>query len=182
MHFKARVHDGALADERPAGEPAQVQRAVRRSRAPAVVDATVDAFEGCARPAREIRRSGARHLDVWLERFEASATRARRDGAVAPKPAPRRARSCSRSRRRHGVRESIKSKSMVSEESGLERRARGCRAWSWSRPTSASTSSSSRDEPPSHIIAPGGPQVEGRGRRSLRARSTASRARPTSTS
>lgn len=101
----------------------ELQRNLKRTRGrnaasrAAAVAAFTD-FDAVRTRATEIRASVLRDLDVWLERFEQKAAEAgatvlwARDGDEA-------CRLIIDIARRHGVRTVVKSKSMVSEEAGL---------------------------------------------------------------
>ena len=151
MHFKSRA-SGALADER-------LQLVLRRfgagfaeKRAEARAAYGVEAFEELRAASAAIRDRALASLDAWLLRFEAEA--ARRGTQVLWAETAGEVRElvldiC----RRHGLAKAIKSKSMVSEESGLNE------ALEAGGVTPVETDLGEyiiqlAKEPPSHIIAP----------------------------
>ena len=115
MHFKARASD-KLADALLQGNLRKAKSKFVDMRAAVITE--LDDFEATREAARDLRDRTLKDLDLWLERFEQEATRRgatvlwARDGAEA----------CQRVidiARRHGVRKAAKSKSMLSEEAGL---------------------------------------------------------------
>jgi L-lactate dehydrogenase complex protein LldF len=89
-----------------------------RLRADAVAAYGAEAFEELREAARAIRDRGLANLNAWLLQFEAEATR--RGATVLFAETAEEARDlvldiC----RRHGIRKAVKSKSMLSEEAGL---------------------------------------------------------------
>src|SRR5258706_4858335 len=152
MHFKARSGE-ALAD-------ATLQANLRKFqstgftalRAKAVAEFGPELFETLRAEGAAIRDRSLASLDAWLERFEAEAVR--RGATVFF--AETRAEACElliEICRRHGVRKAIKSKSMLSEEAGVNEalEANGI--------TPIETDLGEyilqlAGEPPSHIIAP----------------------------
>src|SRR2546427_8651922 len=118
MHFKARS-SVAIAD-------ASFQANLRKFqttgftalRAKAVAEFGPELFEALRAEGAAIRDRSIGSLDAWLERFEAEAVR--RGATVLF--AETRAEACELLIdicRRHGVRKAIKSKSMLSEEAGV---------------------------------------------------------------
>ncbi|HYS75983.1 MAG TPA: LUD domain-containing protein, partial [Burkholderiales bacterium] len=152
MHFKARSGE-ALAD-------ATLQANLRKFqstgftalRAKAVAEFGAQLFEALRGEGAAIRDRSLASLDAWLERFEAEAVR--RGATVLF--AETRAEACEllvETCRRHGVRKAIKSKSMLSEEAGLNE------ALAANGITPIETDLGEyilqlAGEPPSHIIAP----------------------------
>src|SRR2546428_186343 len=152
MHFKARL-SVALAD-------ATLQANLRKFqstgftalRAKAVAEFGPELFEALRGEGAAIRDRSLAHLDAWLERFEAEAVR--RGATVLF--AETRAEACELLIdicRRHGVRKAIKSKSMLSEEAGVNE------ALAANGITPIETDLGEyilqlAGEPPSHIIAP----------------------------
>ena len=114
MHFKARA-SAAAADRALQAKLATAKGLFveRRKRAVADID-----LEATREAAKAIRDTCIADLDLWLERFEQEATRRggqvlwARDGAEI-------CRLVTEIARRHGVKKAIKSKSMLSEEAGL---------------------------------------------------------------
>src|SRR5437867_2120483 len=152
MHFKARS-SVALAD-------ATLQANLRKFqstgftalRAKAVAEFGPELFEALRGEGAAVRDRSLAHLDAWLERFEAEAVR--RGAKVFF--AETRAEACELLIdicRRHGVRKAIKSKSMLSEEAGVNE------ALAANGITPIETDLGEyilqlAGEPPSHIIAP----------------------------
>jgi L-lactate dehydrogenase complex protein LldF len=135
----------------------QLQTALRRLQS-RFVEARARALAGLDRAAAirdaaaEIRASVLRELDVYLERFEANAS-AR--GAVVywARDAGEANALVAQIAARHGVRTAVKSKSMVTEECGLNAalaRA-GVRVWETDL---GEYILQLANEPPSHIVAP----------------------------
>lgn len=152
MHFKARA-GAAIAD-------ATLQSNLRKFgasgftalRAKAVAEFGAEAFETLRSAGAEIRDRAVANLDAWIERFEAEAVRR---GATVLYAETREEASgllveiC----RRHGVEKAIKSKSMLSEEAGVND------ALEANGVTPVETDLGEyilqlAGEPPSHIIAP----------------------------
>ncbi len=112
----------------------------------------IDAFEGLRDAAASIRRRVVGNLDSWLERFEAEASRR---GTVVLW-AERSEDVCAHVLeicRRHGVKKAIKSKSMLSEEAGLNEALEAAGV----QPVETDLGEyiiQMAKEPPSHIIAP----------------------------
>jgi len=117
MHFKARA-GSALADVRLQAALKRFGGGFAEKRAAAREAYGVEAFEALRTASAAIRDRGLEQLDAWLLRFEAEATRRGTEVRWAESAADIRAHVleiCAR----HGVRKAIKSKSMVSEEAGL---------------------------------------------------------------
>src|SRR5438270_13063873 len=117
MHFKRKaheqLHDALLQENLLRMKPKFVGKRAESIR-------ELDDFEGTREAGRAIRQRALDNLDVWLEIFERNAT-AR--GAIvlwAETPEEINAHVLDIARR-HGVTKIIKSKSMVSEESELDR-------------------------------------------------------------
>jgi L-lactate dehydrogenase complex protein LldF len=150
MHFKQRAHDN-MGD-------AQLQRNLRKIQGKFVAKRReslleLDDFEGTREAARAIRQRALDDLDVWLGIFERNAT-AR--GAVvlwAETPAEINAHVLDIARR-HGVRKIIKSKSMVSEESELDRAVEKAGLQVVETDLGEYILQINDYEPPSHIIGP----------------------------
>jgi len=151
MHFQ-RNAARALAD-------APLQDILRRfgtglaeKRAKARLAYGIDAFEGLRDAAAGIRRRVVGNLDGWLERFEAEASRR---GTVVLW-AERSEDVCAHVLeicRRHDVKKAIKSKSMLSEEAGLNEALEAAGV----QPVETDLGEyiiQMAKEPPSHIIAP----------------------------
>jgi L-lactate dehydrogenase complex protein LldF len=152
MHFRRRAHD-ALAD---ATLQANLQKfgsaGLALLRAKAVEAYGRDAFERLREAGAEIRDRALAHLDTLIERFEREATR--RGATVLFARSGEEAKDlvleiC----RRHGLSKAVKSKSMLSEEAGLNE------ALAAAGVTPVETDLGEyiiqlAEEPPSHIIAP----------------------------
>ena len=116
MHFKERAQ-ASLHD-------AQLQKSLRKfqgkfvpARRTAIVE--LDDFEGTREAGRAIRQRVLDDLDVWLSIFEDNAQARGATVLYAQTPAEINALVLEIAHR-HGVAKIIKSKSMVSEESGLD--------------------------------------------------------------
>jgi len=117
MHFKARA-GGALADVRLQGALKRFGSGFAEKRAVARAAYGVEAFEALRSASAAIRDRGLEQLDGWLLRFEAEATRNGTELHWAESVDEVRAlvlEICAR----YGLKKAIKSKSMVSEEAGL---------------------------------------------------------------
>src|SRR5512141_2226584 len=150
MHFKERAH----ANLHDAQLQANLQKfrgkfvALRRA---AITE--LDDFEGTRDAAKAIRDRALENLDVWLEMFERNA--AARGGTVlfAETPADVKA-LVTELAGRHGVRKIIKSKSMVSEESGLDQAIEAAGMTVVETDLGEYILQINDYEPPSHIIGP----------------------------
>ena len=150
MHFKQRAHD-SLHD-------AQLQSSLRKfqgkfvpARRAAIVE--LDDFEGTRDAARAIRQRALDDLDVWLSIFEESARARGATVLYAQTPAEINALVLDIARR-HGVRKIIKSKSMVSEESGLDHAIEAAGLSVVETDLGEYILQINDYEPPSHIIGP----------------------------
>jgi len=117
MHFQARA-GRALADVRLQGVLKRFGSGFADKRDAARAAYGVDAFEELRTASAAIRDRGLEHLDSWLLRFEAEATRRGTEVRWAESAEDIRAQVleiCAQ----HGLKKAIKSKSMVSEEAGL---------------------------------------------------------------
>ena len=118
MHFKAKSGE-ALADATLQANLRQFQSTgFTALRAKAVAEFGPGLFEALRGEGAAIRDRSLESLDAWLERFEAEAVR--RGATVLF--AETRTEACEllvEICRRHGVRKAIKSKSMLSEEAGV---------------------------------------------------------------
>jgi len=151
MQFKARAH-GALADVRLQSVLKRFGSGFADKRAAAREAYGVEAFEELRRASEAIRNRGLANLDAWLLRFEEEATR-RGVKVLWAKDAEEIRRHVLEICARHGVKKAIKSKSMVSEEAGLNEalEANGV------IPVETDLGEyiiQLAKEPPSHIIAP----------------------------
>ncbi|SMB24218.1 putative oxidoreductase subunit with NAD(P)-binding domain and ferridoxin-like domain [Sterolibacterium denitrificans] len=150
VHFKARVA-GKLAD-------AGLQRNLRRTRGKFVdkrarAVAELDDFEALRNAAQGVRDRVLADLDLWLERFEAEATRRgatvlwARDGAEV-------CRLTVEIAQRHGVDKAVKSKSMLSEEAALNQALAAAGIQPMETDLGEYILQINGNEPPSHIVAP----------------------------
>ncbi len=117
MHFKARAGN-ALADVRLQSALKRFGSGFAEKRAAARVAYGVESFETLRTASAAIRDRGLEQLDSWLLRFEAEATRSGTEVHWAESADEVRARVleiCAR----YGLKKAIKSKSMLSEEAGL---------------------------------------------------------------
>ena len=151
MHFKARAGN-ALADARLQANLRRFGSGFAEKRAAARAAYGAEAFETLRTACAEIRDRSIETLDGWLLRFEAEATRRGTRVLWAETTAEVRElvlEIC----RHHGVKKAIKSKSMVSEEAGLNDALEAAGV------TPVETDLGEyiiqlAGEPPSHIIAP----------------------------
>ncbi len=150
MHFKARAGQ-KLADRRLQQNLKKLSTKFVSGRAAAI--AALDDFEGIRDSAVSRRNSALHRLDVWLERFEAEARR--RGTEVLWAQSPREAAELIvQIARRHGCRQAIKSKSMVSEEIGLNAALEAAAVQVTETDLGEYILQINDGEPPSHIIAP----------------------------
>ena len=151
MHFKERAHESL--------DDAQLQRNLQKfhgkfvaKRREAMIE--LDDFEGTRDAARAIRQRALDNLDTWLEIFEANATARGATVLWAETPA-----DVNRLRARHRQRATacakiIKSKSMVSEESALDRAIEAAGLKVVETDLGEYILQINDYEPPSHIIGP----------------------------
>src|SRR5208282_5526388 len=117
MHFKQRAHAN-LANVQLQDNLQKIKGKFVAKRRDALIE--LDDFEATREAGRAIRQRALDDLDVWLEIFERNATERGATVLWAQTPAEVNAHVLDIARR-HGVRKIIKSKSMVSEESALDR-------------------------------------------------------------
>src|SRR6476469_7922438 len=115
--------------------------------------AELDDFEGTREWARAIRQRALDDLDVWLTIFDENARARGATVLFARTPAEINALVLAIARR-HGVRKIIKSKSMVSEESALDRAIEGAGLKVVETDLGEYILQINDYEPPSHIIGP----------------------------
>ena len=150
MDFKANV-GRKLADVVLQGNLANAKYKFVDGRARAITE--LDDFEGTRDAGRDIRHRVLADLDLWLERFERQATATgatvlwAKDGAEV-------CRHVIDIARRHGVKKAIKSKSMLSEESGLNQALEAAGVHPVETDLGEYILQIADNEPPSHIIAP----------------------------
>jgi L-lactate dehydrogenase complex protein LldF len=113
----------------------------------------LDDFEGTRETARDIRQRALDDLDVWLTIFEENARARGATVLYAQTPADVNALVLEIAKR-HDVRKIIKSKSMVSEESGLDHAIEGAGLTVVETDLGEYILQINNYEPPSHIIGP----------------------------
>jgi len=150
MHFVSRVRQRL--------DDTELQRNLQRTRgrnaaARLASLSSLDDFDAVRARATDIRASVLRDLDLWLERFEAEATRRgatvlwARDGDEA-------CRLVIDIARRHDVKTVVKAKSMVSEEAGLNAALEAAGIRPVETDLGEYILQINDNEPPSHIIMP----------------------------
>ena len=149
MHFKSRA-GGKLADAKLQAALKKLQNNFVRGRAERVLE--LDNFEAIRTAAAAIRDRALDNLDAWLEEFERNA-QAR--GAVVhwAETAADVNRIVCELAGRYGVRKAVKSKSMVSEECGLNDALEAAGIEVVETDLGEYILQLAR-EPPSHIVAP----------------------------
>jgi len=113
----------------------------------------IDDFEATREAAMSVRNAVLENLDLWLERFEANAI-ARGASVLWARDAVEICRQVVEIGRRHGVKKAVKSKSMLSEEAGLNRALEGSGIQPVETDLGEYILQINNNEPPSHIIAP----------------------------
>ncbi|MCX7896995.1 MAG: LutB/LldF family L-lactate oxidation iron-sulfur protein [Rhodocyclaceae bacterium] len=113
----------------------------------------LDDFEATREAAREIRDRVLANLDLWLETFEANA-RARGATVLWAKDGNEVSRLVVEIAKRHGVKKVVKSKSMLSEEAGLNQALLAAGIEPVETDLGEYILQINGYEPPSHIIAP----------------------------
>ncbi|MBU1237488.1 MAG: iron-sulfur cluster-binding protein [Gammaproteobacteria bacterium] len=110
-------------------------------------------FEALRDAAAELRDRVLKDLDLWLEKFEAAATAS---GATVlwAKDGDEICRHVVDIARRHSVRKAVKSKSMLSEEAGLNQALEASGIKPVETDLGEYILQINNNEPPSHIIAP----------------------------
>lgn len=150
MHFKARAAQ-KLADQRLQQNLKKLSSKFVSGRATAV--AALDDFEAIRNAAVHRRQLALDTLDVWLERFETEAQR--RGTTVLWAQTPQEAADLVvQIARKHGCTRAIKSKSMVSEEMGLNAALEAAAVQVTETDLGEYILQINGNEPPSHIIAP----------------------------
>jgi len=150
MHFKERAH-ASMANE-------QLQRSLEKFKGKFVFNRReslkeLDDFEGTREWAKNIRQRVLENLDVWLEIFERNASARGATVLWAETPADIN-RHVLEIARRHAVSKIIKSKSMVSEESELDRAIEAAGLTVVETDLGEYILQINDYEPPSHIIGP----------------------------
>ena len=150
MHFKARAGQ-KLADVRLQQNLKSLSQRWTVGRTNALAE--LDDFEGTRDEAVERRNRALANLDVYLERFEAEATR--RGAAVLWAETPEEAsRLVVAIAKKHEVAKVTKSKSMVSEEMALNRHLEAAGVKVVETDLGEYILQINDNEPPSHIVAP----------------------------
>jgi L-lactate dehydrogenase complex protein LldF len=150
MHFKARAGQ-RLADMRLQQSLKKLSTKFVTARAAAIAD--LPEFEAIRDAAVERRNRGLAALDVWIERFEEEAAR-RGTQVLYAETAAEAADLVVRIAQQHQVRKVIKSKSMVSEEMGLNGKLEAAGIEPIETDLGEYILQINGNEPPSHIIAP----------------------------
>jgi len=150
MHFKERAHANMA--------NAELQRNLQKIKGKFVAKrreslSELDDFEATREAGRAIRQRALDDLDVWLEIFERNATARGATVLWAETPAEINAHVLDIARR-HGARKIIKSKSMVSEESELDRAIEAAGLTVVETDLGEYILQINDYEPPSHIIGP----------------------------
>lgn len=150
MHFKARA-SMKLADARLQANLKKLSDKFVTARAAAVVE--LDDFEAIRSAAMQRRNRAIEHLDVWLDAFERNAT-ARGATVLYAESQEEACRLIVEIGQRHGASKAIKSKSMVSEEIGLNRALAAAGIQPVETDLGEYILQINDNEAPSHIIAP----------------------------
>jgi L-lactate dehydrogenase complex protein LldF len=150
MHFKERAHANMA--------NAELQRNLQKIKGKFVAKrreslSELDDFEATREAGRAIRQRALDDLDVWLEIFERNAIARGATVLWAETPGGINAHVLDIARR-HGVRKIIKSKSMVSEESELDRAIEAAGLTVVETDLGEYILQINDYEPPSHIIGP----------------------------
>ena len=150
MHFKERAHAN-MANAQLQSNLQKIKGKFVAKRRESLVE--LDDFEATREAARAIRQRALDNLDVWLEIFERNATARGATVLWAETPAGINAHVLDIARR-HGVAKIIKSKSMVSEESALDRAIEAAGLVVVETDLGEYILQINDYEPPSHIIGP----------------------------
>ena len=150
MHFKERASE-RLGDEVLRANLGKIKGKFVANRKRSLSE--LDDFEATRDAGRAIRQRALDDLDVWLEKFEASATARGAKVLFAQTPAEINKLVLDIAAR-HGVRKIIKSKSMVSEESALDHAIEGAGLTVVETDLGEYILQINDYEPPSHIIGP----------------------------
>jgi L-lactate dehydrogenase complex protein LldF len=154
MNFKATA-SAKLADVALQGKLKQAKGKFVDMRAAAVREFNAEGgdFEALREAAKDLRNRVLADLDVWLERFEREATR-RGATVLWARDGDEVCRHVVDIARRHGVRKAVKSKSMLSEEAGLNQALSAAGIQPVETDLGEYILQINDNEPPSHIIAP----------------------------
>jgi len=150
MHFKELAHAN-MANAQLQGNLQKIKGKFVAKRRAALVE--LDDFEATRDAGRAVRQRALDDLDVWLQIFERNATARGATVLWAATPAEINAHVLDIARR-HGVRKIIKSKSMVSEESELDRAIEAAGLTVVETDLGEYILQINNYEPPSHIIGP----------------------------
>jgi L-lactate dehydrogenase complex protein LldF len=150
MHFRERAGQ-KLADARLQKNLKKLSEKFVTARAAAIAE--LDDFEGTRTAAVERRNRALTHLDVWLEAFERNAT-ARGARVLYAETHEEAVRLIVDIAKLHGVRKVTKSKSMVSEEIGLNHALEAAGIQPVETDLGEYILQINANEAPSHIIAP----------------------------
>jgi L-lactate dehydrogenase complex protein LldF len=150
MHFKQRVGQ-KLADQRLQQNLKKLATKFVTGRANAILE--LDDFEGTRDAAVKSRMRAIENLDVWLETFEAEATRR---GAIVlyAESAEDASRLVVEIAKKYDVKKATKSKSMVSEEMALNQALEAAGVQVVETDLGEYILQINNNEAPSHIIAP----------------------------
>ncbi|MCX8085300.1 MAG: LutB/LldF family L-lactate oxidation iron-sulfur protein [Rhodocyclaceae bacterium] len=113
----------------------------------------LDDFEATREAAKDIRNRVLEHLDLWLEKFEEVAC-ARGAKVLWAKDGEEVCRLVVEIGKQHGVKKAVKSKSMLSEEAGLNQALEAAGIRPVETDLGEYILQINDNEPPSHIIAP----------------------------
>jgi L-lactate dehydrogenase complex protein LldF len=154
MHFKSRAA-AQLAD---AGVQVNLKKAKGKfvdKRRDAIAEFSIQGgdFEALREAGRELRNRVLADLDLWLEKFEANAT-ARGATVLWARDGSEACRLIVDIAKKHGVRKATKSKSMLSEEAGLNQALEAAGVQPVETDLGEYILQINDNEPPSHIIAP----------------------------
>src|SRR5438128_5013368 len=150
MHFKERAHDN-MGNAQLQGNLQKIKGKFVAKRRESLTE--LDDFEATRDAGKAIRQRALDNLDVWLEIFERNATARGATVVWAETPAEINAHVLEIARR-HSVKKIIKSKSMVSEESGLDRAIEAAGLKVVETDLGEYILQINDYEPPSHIIGP----------------------------
>ncbi|MEP6997440.1 MAG: lactate utilization protein B [Betaproteobacteria bacterium] len=150
MHFKERAHDN-MGNAQLQANLQKIKGKFVAKRRESLVE--LDDFEATREAARAIRQRALDNLDVWLTMFERNAVARGATVLWAETPADVN-RHVLDIARRHGVGKIIKSKSMVSEESALDRAIEAAGVEVVETDLGEYILQINDYEPPSHIIGP----------------------------
>jgi L-lactate dehydrogenase complex protein LldF len=150
MHFKERARE-KLGDAKLQRNLQKIKGKFVGKRRSAITE--LDDFEGTREAARAIRQRALDDLDVWLELFEANA-RARGATVLWASTPDEINRLVLEIAFRHGVRKIVKSKSMVSEESALDRAIEAAGLEVIETDLGEYILQINGYEPPSHLVGP----------------------------